>query len=155
MSVGARGFYLITDAIKDELISNDNVNTVTYGDITKIDLSKQTIFPLSHVMINSVNQLERVLSFSITVFTMDVVDVSKEKTEDIYEGNDNEQDILNTQLSVSNRLIEKLRSGTLYQQKYQLDGSASCEPFSDRFENQIAGWATTFTVLVQNDIYIC
>ena len=155
MSVGARGFYLITDAIKDELISNDNVNTVTYGDITKIDLSKQTIFPLSHVMINSVNQLERVLSFSITVFTMEVVDVSKEKTEDIYEGNDNEQDILNTQLSVSNRLIEKLRSGTLYQQKYQLDGSASCEPFSDRFENQIAGWATTFTVLVQNDIYIC
>lgn len=155
MSTGARGFYLITDVIKDELISNDNVNTVTYGDITKIDLSKQTIFPLSHVMINSVNQQERVLSFSITVFTMDVVDVSKEKTEDIYEGNDNEQDILNTQLSVSNRLIEKLRSGTLYQQKYQLDGSASCEPFSDRFENQIAGWATTFTVLVQNDIYIC
>ena len=155
MSTGARGFYLITDVIKDELISNDNVNTVTYGDITKIDLSKQTIFPLSHVMINSVNQQERVLSFSITVFTMDVVDVSKEKTEDIYEGNDNEQDILNTQLSVSNRLIEKLRSGTLYQQKYQLDGSASCEPFADRFENQIAGWATTFTVLVQNDIYIC
>ena len=121
MSTGARGFYLITDVIKDELISNDNVNTVTYGDITKIDLSKQTIFPLSHVMINSVNQQERVLSFSITVFTMDVVDVSKEKTEDIYEGNDNEQDILNTQLSVSNRLIEKLRSGTLYQQKYQLE----------------------------------
>ena len=83
---------------------------------------------------------------------MDIVDYSKEATTDIFLDNDNEQDVLNTQLAVANRMIEKLRSGTLYLDKYQLDGSASCEPFMDRFENQIAGWATTFTILVQNDI---
>ena len=82
----------------------------------------------------------------------DIVDYSKEATTDIFLDNDNAQDVLNTQLAVANRMIEKLRSGTLYLDKYQLDGSASCEPFMDRFENQIAGWATTFTILVQNDI---
>jgi hypothetical protein len=155
MSVGAQGFYLLTDKIKDELIASDHINTVTYGDITQIDLSKQTIFPLAHVTINNVIQQERILAFNITVLTMDVVDESKDESVDKYVKNDNEQDVLNTQLAVSNRLIEKLRSGTLYTQKYQLDGNATCEPFVDRFENKIAGWATTFTVFVQNDIYIC
>ena len=152
MSVGAQAFYRVTQTIKDELVSNVNVNTVTYGDITRIDLSKQTIFPLSHIMVNNVTQQERVLIFNLTVFNMDIVDYSKEATTDIFLDNDNEQDVLNTQLAVANRMIEKLRSGTLYLDKYQLDGSASCEPFMDRFENQIAGWATTFTMLVQNDI---
>ena len=155
MSVGAQGFYLLTDKIKDELLSNDHINTVTFGDITEVDLSKQTIFPLGHIMINNVTQQERVLSFSITVMTMDVVDTSKEETVDLFRGNDNEQDVLNTQLAVSNKLVEKLRSGTLYTSKYQLDGNPVCEPFVDRFENKIAGWATTITVLIQNDIYIC
>lgn len=155
MSVGAQGFYLLTDKIKEELLSNEHINTVTFGDITEVDLSKQTIFPLGHIMINNVTHQERVLSFSITVMTMDVVDVSKEATVDLFAGNDNEQDVLNTQLAISNRLVEKLRSGTLYTSKYQLDGNPVCEPFVDRFENKIAGWATTITVYVQNDIYIC
>lgn len=152
MSVGAQAFYRITQKIKDELVANVNVNTVTYGDITKIDLSKQTIFPLAHVIINSVTQLERVLNFNITVLNMDVVDFSKDATTDIFLDNSNEQDVLNTQLAVSNRMIEKLRAGQMYLDKFQLDGSASCEPFVDRFENELAGWATTFSVLVQNDI---
>lgn len=155
MSVGAQGFYLLTDKIKEELLSNEHINTVTFGDITEVDLSKQTIFPLGHIMINNVTHQERVLSFSITVMTMDVVDISKEATVDLFAGNDNEQDVLNTQLAISNRLVEKLRSGTLYTSKYQLDGNPVCEPFVDRFENKIAGWATTITVYVQNDIYIC
>jgi len=155
MTTGSRGFYLITDMLRDELIADETVNTVTYGDITQIDLSKQTIFPLSHVMINSVTQNERVLNFNITIMTMDIVDQSKEATTDLYVDNDNEQDILNTQLAVINRLVEKLRSGNLHQNKYQLEGNPICEPFVDRFENKIAGWATTFDVLIHNDIYIC
>jgi acetolactate synthase regulatory subunit len=152
---GARGFYLITDKLRDELIADNTINTVTYGDITQVDLSKQTIFPLAHVMINSVNHLERILSFNITVMTMDVVNQSKDATSDIYVDNDNEQDLLNTQLAVINRLVEKLRSGTLHSDKYQLEGNPICEPFVDRFENKIAGWATTFDVIIHNDIYIC
>ena len=66
MSVGAQAFYRVTQTIKDELVSNVNVNTVTYGDITRIDLSKQTIFPLSQIMVNNVTQQERVLIFNLT-----------------------------------------------------------------------------------------
>jgi len=152
---GVIGFYQITKTIKDQLLDDVNVNTVTTGDITDIDLSKQTIFPLCHIIINQATFEEQVLRFSISVLAMDVVDQSKEATSDIFTGNNNEHDILNTQLAVVNKLVQTLRIGTLYRDKYQLDGDPTCEPFYERFENQVAGWACTFDVLVENDINIC
>ena len=150
-----KGFYQVTETIKNQLLSDVNVNTVTTGDITKIDLSKQTMFPLSHIIVNNVNNEDNVLRFSLSVLSMDIVDVSKEAVVDIFKGNDNEQDILNTQLAVLNKLAQVLRGGTLHQDLYQLDGTPNLEPFYDRFENELAGWAMTFDVLVNNDINIC
>ena len=150
-----KGFYQVTETIKNQLLSDVNVNTVTTGDITKIDLSKQTIFPLSHIIVNNVNNEDNVLRFNLSVLSMDIVDVSKEAVVDIFRGNDNEQDILNTQLAVLNKRAQVLRGGTLHQDLYQLDGTPSLGPFYDRFENEMAGWAMTFDVLVNNDINIC
>lgn len=150
-----KGFYQVTQAIKDQLLADENVNTVTTGDITKIDLSKQSIFPLSHIIVNNVGNEDNILRFSMSVLSMDIVDVSKEEVVDVFVGNNNEQDILNTQLAVLNKLVQVLRGGTIYQNQYQLDGNPNFEPFYDRFENEMAGWALTFDVLVPNDISIC
>ena len=155
MNQGVRGYYQITETLKTNLLADENVNTVTTGDIFDIDLSKQTIFPLSHIIVNSVEIQEQVLNFNITVMAMDVVDQSKDETTDVFRGNNNEQDILNTQLAVVNKLVGLLSKSTLYQNKYQLDGNASCEFFYERFENQMAGVACTFNVLIANDINVC
>ena len=152
---GIRGFYLLTKAIKDQLLSDVNVNTVTTGDLYDIDLAKQSIFPLSHIIVNNVTTQEQTLTFNITVMAMDIVDESKNATTDIFVGNDNEQDVLNTQLAVLNKLVMVLRRGVLYSDQYQLDGDATLEPFYERFENRLAGWAATFDVFVRNDIDIC
>ena len=50
---GVRAFYDLTTKIKDTLLADENVNSVTLGDITDIDLNKQTIFPLSHIIVNN------------------------------------------------------------------------------------------------------
>ena len=150
-----KGFYQVTEVIKNQLLADVNVNTVTSGDITRIDLSKQTIFPLSHLIVNNVTNEDNVLRFSLSVLAMDVVNVSQEPVIDVFTGNNNEQDILNTQLAVLNKLVQVLRGGDLHQNKYQLDGSPGFEPFYDRFENEMAGWALTFDVIVNNDIDIC
>ena len=154
-NTGIRGFYLLSETIKEELLKDKNINTVTTGDITNVNLNKQDIFPLGHIIINTVTDEENVLRFSITVLAADIVDQSKDATVDIFKGNTNEQDILNTQLAVINRLIQRLRKGQLYTDMYQLDGTPVCEPFYDRFENQLAGWTATMDVLIYNDIYIC
>ena len=150
-----KGFYQVTETIKNQLLADVNVNTVTTGDITRIDLSKQTIYPLSHLIVNNVNNEDNVLRFSLSVLAMDIVDVSKEPVVDIFIGNNNEQDVLNTQLAVLNKLAQVLRGGTMFQNLYQLEGNPSLEPFYDRFENEMAGWAMTFDVIVNNDISIC
>ena len=150
-----KGFYQVTQVIKDQLLSDVNVKTCTTGDITRIDLSKQTMFPLSHIIINNVGNEDNILRFSLSVLAMDVVNISKEEVVDIFIGNNNEQDVLNTQLAVLNKLVQVLRGGTLHQDLYQLDGSPNFEPFYDRFENEMAGWALTFDVIIPNDISIC
>tara|TARA_B110000093_G_scaffold129610_1_gene138518 strand:- start:68 stop:538 length:471 start_codon:yes stop_codon:yes gene_type:complete len=154
-NTGIRGFYLLTETIEQQLLADVNVNTVTTGDIYDIDLSKQSIFPLSHIIINNVSVQESVLNFNISVLAMDVVDESKKATTDIFRGNNNEQDVLNTQLQVLNKLIKVLRKGNLYSDQFQLNGDASCEPFYDRFDNKVAGFTATFDVLVNNDITLC
>lgn len=152
---GIRGFYQITETIETQLLADVNVNTVTTGDIFDIDLSKQSIFPLAHIIVNSVTLQEQVISFNITVMAMDIVDESKQATTDIFRGNNNEQDVLNTQLAVLNKLIMVLRRGDLYSDKFQLEGDPTLEPFYERFENRLAGYAATMDVVIHNDIDIC
>jgi hypothetical protein len=150
-----KGFYQITTAIKDQLYKDVFVNTVSSGDIFEIDLNKQTIFPLSHIIVNNATYNGNTWLFNISVLCMDVVDFSKTEQTDQFLTNDNEQDVLHTQLMVINRLLEVLRRGSLFDDLYQLQGTPNCEPFVDRFENKIAGWTVTFDVMVSNKMTSC
>jgi hypothetical protein len=148
-------FYEITQVIKNKLQEDLFVNTVTTGDIFKVDLNKQTIFPLSHIIINSVSYQGPVLNYNISILCMDIVDESKSKTTDIFLGNDNEQDVLNTQLAVANRFLEVLNRGALAEDYELVNGSANIEFFTERFENKIAGVTVTFDIAIQNSMTKC
>ena len=150
-----KGFYNVTKQIKEALEAEPFVNTVTFGSIDDVDLNKTTIFPLSHVIVNNTTVGTKTLTFNISILSMDIVDISKDEVTDIFVGNDNEQDVLNTQLALQTKVINKLQRGDLYTDLYQVQGVVSCEPFVDRFENKLAGWAATFDVIVQNDMTIC
>jgi hypothetical protein len=150
-----KGFYNLTDKLKDALIAEPFVNTVTFGSLDDVDLNKQTIFPLSHIIVNNTTVGSKTITFNVSILAMDIVDISKAETTDIFVGNDNEQDVLNTQLALLTRIINILQRGDLYTELYQVQGDVSCEPFVDRFENKLAGWAATFDVVIQNDMTIC
>jgi hypothetical protein len=149
------GFYQVTQAIKDQLELDPIVTTVTYGDIFDIDLNKKTLFPLSHLVVNNATMENNIWRFNLSVFAIDIMDISKSDNVSAFIGNDNEQDILHTQLAVLNKLFEVLRRGNLHKDLYQLDRSPSCEPFTERFENNLAGWVGTFDVLVPNQMSGC
>jgi len=149
------GFYTIIDKLKAHLDADIFVNTVTEGDIFKVDLAKQTIFPLAHIMVNNATFEGSVIRFNVSLIAMDIVDISKDEVANIYLGNDNEQDVLNTQLVVLNRAYEVMRRGDMYTDLYQVDGNPTCEPFTERFENLLAGWTMTFEVLIPNEMSIC
>lgn len=147
-------FYEITTKIKDQLELDKFVNTITIGDIFKVDLNKQTIFPLSHIIVNNVSYQGNILVYNVSILSMDIVDESKDMVTDIFLGNDNEQDVLNTQLSVANRFLEILRRGTLADD-YELIGNPNIEFFVERFENKLAGVTYTFDMAIANTMTIC
>jgi hypothetical protein len=149
------GYYTLIDTLRTLLIGSPFVNQVTEGDLYDIDLSKQTIFPLSHIMVNNVSILPNVLKANITIIAMDIVDVSKEDVTDIFKDNNNRQDVLNTQLIMLSRIVAQLTNGETFEDNYQLEGEPSCEPFTDRFENLLAGWTMTFEVLIPNEMTSC
>lgn len=148
-------FYKVTQAIKNKLQEDLFVNTITTGDIFKVDLNKQTIFPLSHIIVNSVSYQGPVLNYNISILSMDIVDESKQHVTDIFVGNDNEQDVLNTQLAVANRFLEVLNRGSLGDDYELVNGTASIEFFTERFENKIAGVTTTFDIAISNTMTKC
>ena len=154
-----RQFYDITTTLKATLEAHSQVNVVTTGDLFDMDLNKQTIFPLSHIIINQATFEGQIVRMNVSLVCMDIVDETKEnpraQAEPFY-GTSNEQDILNTQLAVINDVVTELRKGQLYSDLYQLDGNPTCVPFSERFENLLAGWTATFDVLLANtEISIC
>ena len=149
------GYYELLDKLKTHFDADVIVNTVTQGDIFKVDLSKQTIFPLVHIMVNNCTLDERTTTWNISLIAMDIVDLSKSVTTDIFLGNDNEVDVLNTQQAVLNRAYEIIKHGSLAYDLFMVEGTASLEPFTERFENYMAGWTMTFDVVTPNEMTIC
>jgi hypothetical protein len=154
--------YDILDKLKDKLRSNPNVFSVTFGDISEVDLNKTTIFPLSHLTITNVTFERSIINFNIALLCLDVVDYNKSNykadnvsTDDIFNGNNNLQDIYNTQLQVVNDIVQSVRRGSLFDSKIQLVGEPVATPFKDRYENELAGWGIEINMSMINDISIC
>ena len=148
--------YDILDVLRDELRSHPAVNTVSYGDITDLDLDKTTMFPLSHLLIDNASYGERTITFSIKLLCADIVDYNQSKNQfDEFYGNDNLHDVMNTQFQVINSLITKLMRGDLFKSNYQVTSTPSAEPFKESYGNVLAGWTTVMQIEVPNGISIC
>lgn len=148
-------FYRVIDSIKDAVSAEPFNHQVTFGDIADIDLQKQSLFPLCHIMINSATITDNIVQQSMTIFLMDLVDASNSEDVSLFLGNDNRQDILNTQLALGTRIMRVLQKADLYRQEFEIEGDANCEPFTERFENMLAGWAITFTINTNTDMTYC
>ena len=148
-------YFDIIDKLKTHFDGDVLVNTVTQGNLFDIDLSKQTIFPLVHIIVNTASLESNVVRYNISILAMDIVDITKDETVSEFDGNDNELYVLNTQLQVLTRCYELLLRGDLWCDKFQIDGNPTCEPFVDRFENKLAGWTMTCDILIPNGMTIC
>lgn len=131
----------VIDQITETLEAEPFVNTVTYGDIFDVDLSKQTLFPLSHFIVNNVTYNGPVWTVSISLMCMDIA-----------KDNATHQYTMAEQMTVVGRVLEKLRRGDLHTDKYHLEGNPVLEPFKERGENGLFGWEVTFNVVVPNNV---
>jgi len=150
--------YDIIEQIKGFLRAHPIVNYVTYGDITQVDLNKTTIFPLTHFFVRNTTITEHAMRVTVSLLFLDIVDYTKDfNSNDLGDRQDasNLIDVYNTQLQIANALVQDLRRGDLYRDKFQLVGDPVCEPFKDRFENELAGWSMDIVIDIPNNISVC
>ena len=148
-------YFDLIDKLKTHFDNDVLVNTVTQGNLFDIDLNKQDIFPMVHLIVNTASLESNVVRYNISILAMDIVDITKDETVSKFDGNDNELYVLNTQLQVLTRCYELLLRGDLWSDKFQIDGNPTCEPFVDRFENKLGGWTMTCDILIPNGMTIC
>lgn len=150
-----KGFYNLTTNIEEALLADEFCRTVIYGSAFKVNLKKQSLYPLANFVITDGTFNGKIWTFQVELSCADIVDFNKEDTEDEFLGNDNEQDVLNTQLAVITKLLESLNRGDLHDDLYQLNGTPSIIPFTGRLGMLLAGWTVTFGVDIISDASIC
>ena len=128
--------------LEEELLKSPFVKTVTFGDISQVDLRKQTIFPLSHIIMNNVVQSGQVITYNMTILLNGYNRYKQSfSSRRVYWKYRRNGYFKYSAPGVGNRLVEQMRSGTLFNDMYQVSTDVTFEPFFDSFENELVGWS--------------
>lgn len=151
-----KGFYQVTTALAEELVTA-GFKTVTMGEIEKVDIKRQTIYPLAHIIPNNVTG-DKTNIFTLLIVGMDLVDFNKYDVNDQnipFYGTDNTQDILHDILHKLELAIEQFTRGDRFTEAMQITGGVSFDYFTRRFENVLTGWSTSVSIEVPKSVSIC
>jgi len=152
---GVEAIYRVIDILKSELSNNPFCNNVTVGTLTEIDLAKMTIFPMAHISLENVTHNDNSFTFQITIFNLDIVQVSKDLPTDPIYGNDNLIYIWVNQLYVINKIINRIKSSMTLYDGWQIDNNPQSDFINKEMENMLAGYQTTITFSIPNDTSKC
>jgi len=156
----------VIDTLKQLGEEHYQIKTTTTGDIWKIDLSNETLFPLFHINPVSVSTGQSQLIYNFQLFVMDAVTEKDNWTEDNFQSANylsNEQEVMSSCLQVCVDIIGMMRHSKwqgageldINDPVYFTEGEYSLEPFQERFDNLLTGWVFSIGVLVQNDFQTC
>jgi len=143
----------LTSQINSTATALEFFNTITFGQADEIDLNRQGIFPILHIVPTNASRDERTTSFTFEFHAYDLVDFNKDDIRDIQEpfnGTDNLQDVLNSMMLFLDILIDKFNRGTEFRDLFQVDLPVSCSPFFETQSNKLAGWSATISFRVPN-----
>ncbi len=151
------GFYQVTERLYD-LFKEKGFNTITLDDEQDIDLKRQSIYPLAHIVPTTSSFNEKTNTFSFLLIVLDVTDFSKKNRNDqnlAFYGIDNRQDILHELFEKLRGVCEEFARGDSYSDKMQLTFPTSAEPIIEDLENVLTGWSILVNIEVPKNPSIC
>ena len=142
----------IIDALKCVCFNHGMVNNVSSGNIEDIDLAANSVYPLVHIVPGNVVAGVQSITFSFNLLAMDLV----------HSDNSNEQQVLSDTLQILLDVIAQYKNGLQLgvQQNEgifgQLDNANyTLEPFLERFDNAVAGFNLTLSIIVPATYFAC
>tara|TARA_R110000824_G_scaffold51324_6_gene143261 strand:- start:6927 stop:7436 length:510 start_codon:yes stop_codon:yes gene_type:complete len=148
-SIRFKTYNNVIDTIKCVGEGHHQIKAVTTGDIWDIDLNKNTLFPLLHINTINVNASKGQLQHNFQLVIADIVEPNE---------SENEQEVLSDTLSIALDIIATFRSGsTLYlsstsagqEARYFTADDFTLEPFTERFDNTLAGWTLSLPIVIE------
>ena len=154
------------DTLKQLGAEHEQIATTTTGDIWKIDLAKNTKFPLFHINPINVTTGQSTLTYNFQLFVMDSVTEKENWTEaNIQSANylSNEQEVMSSCLQICVDIIGMMRHSKwqgageldIDDPVYFTEGEYTLEPFQERFDNLLTGFVFSIGIVVQNDFQTC
>jgi len=158
------------DTLKELGEQHKQIKTTTTGDIYKIDMDNETLFPLFHINPVNVTTGQSSLVYNFQLFVMDAVTERENWTEANFQSADylsNEQEVASSCLQVCVDIIgmfrhSKWQSTTdiegnpdINAPVYFTEGEYTLEPFQERFDNLLTGWVFQVGIVVENDFQTC
>jgi hypothetical protein len=154
-------FYQFTQFFNNIAIAHPNIETFTVGDIHEVDLAKQSIFPLLHMVPNNVTISPQMFNYDIDLVymdrTMEVIPLSTGPYNQItknYKTVTNTHDVWNTGLLAINDIIAYVTRNA-QAQNFIITTDAIATPFQQSYDNVLAGWSVNMTIQVPNNVNAC
>lgn len=152
-------YYNILNYFKDVMAQHPSIGSATQGNIEDLDNEQYTQYPLSNVSITQTTFGTNVTNFSVQII---VADKQKNKNNES-EGERNLQEIpffgVDDMVDIHANTLAIINDITSYTQRslsgFDVNDDITCTQFSDRFNNGLAGWVSTFTLTTHNDKNRC
>jgi len=129
---------------------NIQIADITVGDIFEVDLN-ETTYPLMHIATESAVYDTGNLTYNFQIIVMDLV--SKDES--------NEEQVLSDMLQVIGDVISHVKNSDLittmtdYRNNVRIQDNVTCEPFTERFDNEVTGWTANIGIEVFFDSSAC
>ena len=152
-------YYNVLNYIKDVCAQHPSVGAVGQGDVSDIDMEQFPAYPLVNINITNAR-----LGVTTTAYEVQLIVADKQKNKNnesttIYNrqsipffGIDDMVDIHANTLAIINDITSYIQRSV---QAFDVDTEILNQSFSDRFNNGLAGWATTFVLTTHNDRNRC
>lgn len=146
-------FKAIVDQFEDICEAHKQLNSFTNGDIFEVDLSNEMDFAKAHLVEQSATINNRDFVFTFDLLVMDLVSAD----------GSNETDVLSDTFLILSDIYREFKNGlgrlsqnqVIVSDQFVINESMSCEPFTDRFENLLAGWKGTISITVPSHNNAC
>lgn len=152
-------YYNVLNYFKTIMSNHPSIVAVGQGDAADLDMDQYPAYPVGNVNIIEARWGETVSNYQIELTIADKVKnknnesegvtnaqtISFFKVDDVVDIHANTLSILNDLTSYTQRSVEG----------FDIDGEIVCTPFSDRFNNGLAGWVAVFTLVTHNDRNRC
>jgi|TARA_R100001440_G_scaffold3260_1_gene8172 hypothetical protein len=141
---------MLYDLFRSVGSSNTIIQTTTIGDIFEVDLV-ETKYPLLHIGTETATYDTSSLTYTFQFIVMDLV--KKDES--------NEEEVLSDMLQVIGDVLSVLLNSDFdddfldFRQVIQIQQNITCEPFTERFDNEVTGWTAGINIVVEFNASAC